>query len=411
MTTGGIEILAPAGDFERLRAAVDYGAHAVYLAGSEFGMRAGAANFCDEELAQAIEFAHSRGVKVYVTCNTIPRCNETDRLGDFLSFIAQAGADAAIIADIGVMRMAQRRAPGLAIHMSTQTGIANHEAANALYELGASRVVLAREMSCDEIAALRAKTPKELEIEVFVHGSMCVSFSGRCLLSNYLTGRDANRGECAQPCRWGYHLMEETRPGQYFPIFEDEKGTHILNSRDLCLINRIPELVSAGVSSFKIEGRAKSAYYTAVVTNAYRCAVEEYMKAPSPDFKTPEWLLDEVCTVSHREYSEGFFTGGEPGQALWSGGYIRDYEVAAIVEDYDGSVLTVSQRNKFCVGQTLEVIMPGIKPFSFIAESMTDADSNLIESAPHPTMTVKMPLASNPVPIIKGAIIRRRKNI
>ncbi len=403
---GAIEILAPAGDKERLCAALDYGADAVYLAGSEFGMRAGASNFSKDGLAEAIKLAHEKNVKVYVTCNTVPRCDEIERLKEFLAYLKEVGADAVIIGDIGVMRMAQRYAPGLDIHMSTQTGIANHEAANALYELGASRVVLARELSVQEIAHIRKNTPSDLEIEVFVHGSMCVSFSGRCLLSNYLTERDANRGECAQPCRWGFHLMEETRPGEYFPIFEDEKGTHILNSRDLCLIERIHELAEAGVTSFKIEGRAKSAYYTAVVTNAYRCAVNEYLKNPSPEFKTPQWLVEEVNKVSHREYSEGFFMGGEPGQAIWSGGYIREYEVAAVVEGYEDGILTVSQRNKFTKGQELEAIMPNEKLVTFTVEEMLDGESNPIESAPHPMMTVKIPMKTE-LPV--GAILRRCK--
>lgn len=406
MMNRNIEILAPAGDFERLRAALDYGAHAVYLAGNEFGMRAGATNFSNEELPMAVELAHSKGVKVYVTCNTIPRCDELDRLRDFLQFAAVCKIDALIIGDLGVFEMARRYAPNIPIHMSTQTGIANYETANVLHKMGASRVVLARELSCKEIEQIRKNTSEELEIEVFVHGSMCVSFSGRCLISNYLTNRDANRGECAQPCRWGYHLMEETRPGEYFPIFEDEKGTHILNSRDICLINRIPELVNCGVTSFKIEGRAKSSYYTAVVTNAYRCAVEEYLKNPSDDFVVPGWIADEVCKVSHREYSEGFFTGGHPGQAIWSGGYIREYEVAAIVEGYENGNLVISQRNKFLKGQVLEAIAPGIEPVSITVDEMFDSNGQPIESAPNPMMTVLIPTDKE---LCKGAILRRAK--
>ena len=267
-----MELLAPAGDFERLEAALAFGADAVYLAAKEFGMRAGPANFSPEELAAAVQAAHRKGTRVHMTCNTLPRVDELDRLPDLLRYAQQVGVDALIVADLGVMKLAQKYAPDVELHVSTQAGVVNHETARVFYEMGASRVVLARELSMDEIAQIRAKTPPKLELEAFVHGSMCVSFSGRCLLSNYLTGRDANRGDCAQPCRWSYRLVEEKRPGEYFPIEEDDRGTYILNSRDMCMIRHIPELQKAGISSLKIEGRAKSAYYVAVTVNAYRSA-------------------------------------------------------------------------------------------------------------------------------------------
>jgi len=267
-----IELLAPAGDMECLDYALMYGADAVYLAGTSFGMRSGANNFTADELKTAVNKAHQRDVQVYLACNIVARNNEIRQLPQFFETAADAGIDALIISDLGVMSMAKKYAPQIPIHISTQTGVANYETANMLHSMGASRVVLARELSFDEIIELRANIPAELEVEAFVHGSMCVSFSGRCLLSNYMTGRDANRGDCAQPCRWKYALMEQTREGEYFPVFEDERGTHVFNSRDMCMIEHIGLLDKAGISSFKIEGRAKSSYYVAVTTNAYRFA-------------------------------------------------------------------------------------------------------------------------------------------
>ncbi|MBO7682852.1 MAG: U32 family peptidase, partial [Clostridia bacterium] len=277
------ELLAPAGDRERLDAALLYGADAVYLGGQEFGMRAAPPNFSEEGLKEAVRDCHARGVRVHLTANTLPRNEELEKLPAFLERAKEAEIDALIIADVGVMKLAQKYAPGVDIHMSTQAGVVNYLTANTLYEMGAKRVVMARECSLEEIAEVRAKTPKDLEIEAFVHGAMCMSVSGRCLLSNYMTGRDGNRGECAQPCRWQYHLMEEKRPGEYFEITEEEHGTYFLNSKDMCLIEHIPELVDAGISAFKIEGRAKSAFYVAAATNAYRAAIDGFLKAPSMD--------------------------------------------------------------------------------------------------------------------------------
>ena len=398
-----VELLSPAGDIERLKCALMYGADAVYLAGTSFGMRAGANNFTHEQLAEGVRLAHSAGAKVYVTCNTIPRNDEIDALPDFLGKAAAAGVDAFIIADIGVMRLAQKYAPDVHIHISTQAGVANYATANEFYHMGASRVVLARELCFDEIAELRAKTPSALEIEAFVHGSMCVSFSGRCLLSSYMTGRDANRGDCAQPCRWKYYLTEEKREGQKFEIFED-KGTHILNSRDMCMIEYIPRLMECGITSFKIEGRAKSAYYTAAVTNAYRQAIDGYYAAPSPDYRPDEVILEELRKVSHREYSTGFYLGGEPGQVLGSGGYVREYMVAGMVEDCGGGVLTLSQRNKFRLGDTLDVMPPHAQPFLLPVTEMYDGEGHSIEAAPHAMMTVKIPYAGAAIP--KGSFVR-----
>lgn len=398
-----VELLAPSGDIERLKCAVMYGADAVYLAGTMFGMRAGANNFNHEQLVEGVKIAHGSGVKVYMTCNTIPRNDEINQLPEFLERAQEAGVDAFIIADIGVMRMAQKYAPKVHVHISTQAGIANYATANEFYNMGASRVVLARELCFDEIAELRAKTPGDLEIEAFVHGSMCVSFSGRCLLSSYMTGRDANRGDCAQPCRWKYYLTEEHREGQKFEIFED-KGTHILNSRDMCMIEYIPKLVECGITSFKIEGRAKSAYYTAAVTNAYRQAIDGYYANPSSDYKPSEIIMDELRKVSHREYSTGFYLGTEPGQVLSNGGYVREFKVAGMVEDCRDGMMILSQRNKFCIGDTLDIMPPKAQPFTIKVSEMYDEADNAIQSAPHATMTVKIPYTGEP--IAKGSFVR-----
>ncbi|MBE6753338.1 MAG: U32 family peptidase [Ruminococcaceae bacterium] len=399
------ELLAPAGSMESLRYALMYGADAVYLAGRSYGMRAGANNFDENELVSAAGLVHSFGKRLYLACNIVPRCHEMDGLAQWLAFAASAGVDAFIISDLGVMRTAQRVAPNVPVHISTQTGVANHETATMLHELGATRVVLARELPLSEIAELRAKTPSSLEIEAFVHGSMCVSFSGRCLISNYLTGRDANRGQCAQPCRWKYALVEETRPGQYMPVMEDERGTHILNSRDMCMIDHIPELLDAGITSLKIEGRAKSSYYTGVTVNAYRCVLD-HLAANGMDAPVPQWMTEEVCKVSHREYSTGFYFGDEPGQVYDNGGYVREYEVAAVVESCDGTTMTVSQRNRFCTGDLLEAVVPGRQPVEIAVTGMVNAEGEAIDAAPHPMMTVKLPCTES---FEAGVFLRRRK--
>ncbi len=366
-----IELLSPCGDFERLKLALKFGADAVYLAGEMFGMRTNPSNFCPDELKKAVELSHSLGKKVYLTCNTLPRNEEIEKLPEFLKYAQDIGIDAFIIADIGVMSMAKKYAPNVDIHMSTQVGIVNYQTANALYEMGAKRIVTARELSLDEIKTIRDKTPNDLEIEVFVHGAMCMSFSGRCILSDYMTHRDANRGDCAQPCRWKYHLVEETRQGQYFPINEEKNGTYIFNSRDLCMIEHIPELVNAGVDSFKIEGRAKSEYYTAIVTYAYRNAIDEYLKNPSDEFKPSQWILDEMEKMSHREYTTGFNFGPiENGQVTNTGGYIRNWDVCALFKDYSNGRLIVSQRNRFFEGDELEVVEPGKKPYKLVVEDL-----------------------------------------
>ncbi len=373
------EVLAPAGDMERLMAAVNFGADAVYLAGQAFGMRTAPNNFSEEEIVTAVKFAHKNGVKVYVTCNTLPHNDEVPELPEFIQRLAYAQVDAIIVADVGVLQLAKKYAPDVDVHISTQAGVVNYLTARAFYELGAKRVILARELTLEEIATIRAKTDAGLELEVFVHGSMCVSFSGRCLLSSYLTGRDANRGDCAQPCRWKYSLVEENREGQHFPIVEENGGAYILNSRDLCMINHIPEVINAGVTSLKIEGRAKSAYYVATTTNAYRNAVELCISGKPIE----PWIIDELEKISHREYSTGFFFGNEPGQIYSNGGYIRKYDVVAVCDGFSDEMAEITQRNKFSKGDTLDVLEPGHKPFEIKVEKILDQWGNELESAPH----------------------------
>ena len=378
--------------------ALHYGADAVYLAGTRFGMRASAGNFDDEQLRAAVKLAHAKGAAVHLTCNTLPREGELKSLPAFLESVQDAGVDALIIADLGVMELAEKYAPRLSRHVSTQLGVINSATARVLHSMGADRVVLARETPMADIYEIRANTPRTLEIEAFVHGAMCVSFSGRCLLSNYLTGRDANRGTCAQPCRWRYHLVEEKRPGEYFEISED-KGTFIMNSRDMCMIEHIPELISAGVSSFKIEGRMKSAYYAASMTNAYRHAIDCALS----DQPLPQIWLDEVGKVSHRPYCTGFYYG-DPGQHYAEASYFSDAEVCAVVESCDeagNAVLT--QRNRFCTGDALELLTNDAEPAAFTAGAMKNEMGEPIDATPHAMMRfeMKLPRACEPLSIVR----------
>lgn len=394
------ELLAPAGDMERLKMAVLYGADAVYLAGTSFGMRSFAGNFSPEELPKAVQYAHNHGVKVHVTVNTMPRNNELSGLPEHLERLNDCGVDALIVADLGVFRAAEKYAPRCERHISTQVSIANYNCANAWFELGAKRVVLARELSLEEIRTIRRNTPKELEIETFAHGAMCVSYSGRCLLSNYMTGRDSNRGACAQPCRYQYALMEEKRPGEYFPVFEDEKGTYIMNSRDMCMIDHIDDLMEAGVDCLKIEGRAKSAYYAAIVTGAYRHVIDDVAAGREVD---PIWR-DEVEHVSHRRYATGFFYG-QPGQYYQNSRYIRDWQVCAIVTDCDENGLaTLSLRNKFSAGDEVELVGPDLRPFPLKVPMMQDENGNMLEQPRNPQMVFKMQL---PHQVPAMSIVRR----
>ena len=397
-----MELLSPAGDMERLKMAVAYGADAVYLAGTAFGMRSFAGNFTPEELPLAVKYAHDRGVKVHVTVNTMPRNDEICHLPSYLEQLQDAGVDALIVADMGAFTLAGKYAPKCARHISTQQSIANYECAQAWYDLGASRVVLARELNLGEIAEIRQKVSPELEIETFGHGAMCVSYSGRCLLSNYMTGRDSNRGACAQPCRYQYALVEEKRPGEYFPVYEDEKGTYILNSKDMCTIDHLKELTDAGIDCIKIEGRAKSAYYAAIITGAYRHCLDDLAAGREID---PVWR-DEVDHVSHRIYSTGFYFG-QPGQYTENSRYIRQWQVCAIVESCDENGLALcSLRNKFTTGDELEVVGPDLRPFSLTVPMMKDTDGNDLESPRTPQMPfyIQLPKAVPPLTILRHSV-------
>ena len=382
------ELLAPAGDMERLKCAVKYGADAVYLGGTMFGMRTAASKFTYEALEEAVQYCHERNVKVYLTCNVLPRNSEIAFLPEFLERAQKANVDALIISDIGVLEYAKKYAPDTEIHISTQAGIVNYITANAFYNMGAKRIVTARELSMEEIAEISRNIPSDMDIECFVHGAMCVSFSGRCLISNYLVGRDSNRGDCAQPCRWKYRLVEETRPGIYFPVAEGDGGTYILNSKDMCMIEHIPELIKAGITSFKIEGSAKSEYYVSVVTNAYRAAIDAYFENPSDDFVPPQWILDEMRKVSYRDYCTGFYfdTPSKEANVSYEGGYKREWDVVAVVDKFENGVAYCTQRNRFFDGDELEAMKVGKSPERVVARNLKNDKGEIIEATNHPMM-------------------------
>ena len=399
------ELLCPAGDTERLEAALLFGADAVYLAGTHFGMRSAPANFTDEELSCAVDACHRQGKAVYVTCNILPRNGEIEQMPSYLRFLDDLRVDALIVADLGTMKLAQRYAPHCALHVSTQLGVVNYATAAMLHEMGASRVVLARELSMDEIAHIRAKTPRSLELEAFVHGAMCMSYSGRCLLSSYLTGRDGNHGDCAQPCRWKYELIEPSRPERPLTVDQEDNGTYLFNANDLCMIEYLPQLHRAGIGSLKIEGRAKAAYYVAGVTNAYRQALDGYRDSGfSPDYRLPAWLSHEPYTVSHRPYGTGFYFG-DPSQNTQSGGYVREYQAVAVVTGYEDGHLLLSQRNRFFKGDRLEALIPNEQPLSLSADILLNGDGQPIDSTPHPTMALRIPY-DRPLPA--GSYLRKR---
>lgn len=398
------ELLCPAGDITRLKCAVDFGADAVYFAGTEFGMRAGAENFNPDQMAEGIEYAHSRGVRAHITVNTLMHPDEMAALPDFIAVARDAGADAFIVTDLGAMKIVREVAPNAEIHASVQMGVVNAETACVLHEMGAKRIVVARELTLDEISKIRANTPKSLELEAFAHGAVCMSYSGRCLLSMYMTGRDANRGDCAQPCRWSYSLVEQKRPGELYDISETDKGSYILNANDMCMAEHISDMVKAGISSFKIEGRAKSHYYVAVTTNAYRGAIDAYMK--NPDLPVPTWVMDELNKISHRTYSTGFYFGRTPNmQTYENGGYIRDYAVAAVVEGYEDGLVIARLKNKFFRGTELDCLEPENAPFMVATDQLYDQTGAAIESAPHPMQIIKIPFERE---IKVGSLLRMK---
>ena len=402
------ELLSPAGDMSRLKAAVKFGADAVYLGGSIFSMRTAPENFSNEQLFAAVDYCHERGVKVYLACNVLARNEEFARLPKFLENAKNSGVDGLIISDLGVMDYAKKYAEGVEIHISTQAGVVNFASANVLYQMGARRIVPARELSLEEIAGIRANIPTDMDIECFIHGAMCVSFSGRCLISNYLVGRDSNRGDCAQPCRWKYSLVEETRPGMSFPIEQDGNGTYLFNSKDMCMIEHIPELIQAGVTSFKIEGRAKSEYYVSVITNAYRAALDAYKSNPTNDFQVDDWILDEMRKVSYRDYCTGFYfsSPSEDANISYKGGYNREWDVVAVVDKWEDGIAYCTQRNRFFEKDTLDVLEVGVKPFTIVAEELKNEAGETIESTNQAMMKFRFRCAE---PLSVGAILRKKR--
>ena len=401
------ELLSPAGDLERLRYAVCYGADAVYCGMPEFGMRSAPENFTPEQLAEGVLFAHARGRKVYLTLNTLPTNEEFRRLPDAIKAAVEAGVDAFIVADIGVLAACKKYAPDIDVHFSTQMGITNYGAATAAWEMGAKRVVLARELSLQDIAVIRDHTPPQLELEAFVHGAMCMSISGRCLLSNYMAGRDANRGQCAQPCRWKYYLSEEKRPGQYFEIGETSEGSYILNANDLCTAPFLDLICQAGVDSLKIEGRAKTFYYVASVTAAYRKALDAYLADPGCEqFDLPENVYEELDRTSHRHYSPGFYFGPDGAkQNPGSASYIRHWEFVGTVERWENGVAYCRQRGKWSLGETLEALAPDGSRIPLAPAWIRNAAGEAVDSTPHAMMEYSIPSAQE-LPAM--SLLRRR---
>ena len=399
------ELLAPAGNMEKLKMALLYGADAVYLGGKAFGLRAFGGNFTNEELQEAVDFAHKLGKKIYVTVNILPHNSDIAKLPAYLTFLNEIKVDAILVADLGVFTLAKEYAPDVELHISTQANNTNWAAVNAWAELGASRVVLAREMSLEEIKEIREKC--SVELEMFVHGAMCISYSGRCLMSNYLTGRDANRGSCAQPCRWNYALVEEKRPGQYFPVLEDERGTYIFNSKDMCLLPYLPDVIASGVDSLKIEGRMKSVHYAASVVKAYREAIDSYFAAPEQFEVKKEWV-EELDKVSHRAYTTGFYYGRptEKDQIYGTSSYTQTSDFVGLVLDYDEKTgfATVEQRNNMKVGQEIEIFQPHLAGYRQILQEMYNDEGEAIQVAPHPQQIVKIRVDK---PVEPYGILRR----
>ncbi len=403
-----VELLAPAGNLEKLKMAIIYGADAVYLGGEEFGLRANADNFTRDQLIEALDFAHSRGKKVYVTMNIIPHNDDFPAMPNYIRSLTELGVDAIILSDPGVYALVKEISPNIEIHLSTQANNTNYMSAKFWYDQGVKRIVLARELSIKEMGEIRKNIPSDLELEIFIHGAMCISYSGRCLLSNYMTGRDSNRGLCAHPCRWQYHLVEEKRPGEYFPVYENERGTFIFNSRDLCMIEYLPQIINAGITSLKIEGRMKSAYYVATVVKAYRQALDSYYEMGS-DYKFDAKWLEEVSKASHREFSTGFYfeKPSSETQIYNTSSYIRDYDFIGLVLEYDSStgIAKIEQRNRMFVNEEIEVVNPAGDFFVQTIDSMKNIDGEAIESAPHPQMIVYMPMKQA---IVQYTMLRRK---
>ncbi len=396
-----VELLAPAGDLEKLKTAIDYGADAVYLGGESFGLRTASKNFSIDKIEEGVKYAHERSKKVHVTLNIVPHNEDLVGLEDYLKDLYRIGVDAVIVSDPGIFSVIQRTVPELEVHLSTQASATNYETIMFWYGLGIRRVVLARELSIEEIKDIVARVPEDLEIEAFVHGAMCISYSGRCLLSNYMTGRDANRGDCSHACRFKYNIVEEKRPGEFFPVYEDENGTFIMNSKDLCMLPYVKELIEAGIKSFKIEGRVKSAYYVATVVRSYRKALDEYYKDPE-NYKYDESWLDEIKKASYRDFTTGFYFGkpDETAQLYESTSYIRDYDFVGLVLDYDEEtkMATIEQRNRIFTGDEIEVFGPNRDFFTQKIEKMWNDKGEEIDVAPHAQQKIRIKMAEDVVP-------------
>lgn len=403
-----IELLAPAGNLNRLKIALAYGADAVYAGGDSFSLRVRAKNFTDEELAEGIRYTHSLGKKFYLALNVIPHNEDIDTLIKYIKEVKELKPDAFIISDLGAFNIAKQYAPEIPIHISTQANNVNYMTVDSWHKMGAERVVLARELSFDEVKTIREKTSPDLELEAFVHGAMCISYSGRCLLSGYMTGRESNSGDCAHPCRWNYTLMEEKRPGEHFPVYENDRGTFIFNSKDMCMIEYIPELINSGVTSFKIEGRVKTEYYVATVVGAYRRAIYAYLENPENYCFNPKWL-EELSKVSNRGYTTGFWLGkpDENSQNTTDGGYIRTYDLAALFVKNENGKCVFTQKNKISVGDTVEVMSPGREPFSYVVNAIWDETDEKVESVPHPMQTFKLDLG---VDLPDFSMLRKKTN-
>ena len=404
-----VELLAPAGDFEKLKIAVEYGADAVYFGGEMFSLRAGAGNMTVEQIREAVRYAHERNVRCHLALNVYAHNEDIRPLQEYLKEIRDIPLDAYIVSDPAVMQLLREEIPEAEIHLSTQANMTNYVTANYWRKQGVKRLVLARELTLEEIRQIRENLPADTELESFVHGAMCISYSGRCLLSNFMTGRDANRGACAHPCRYKYRLEEEKRPGEYWPVDEDDRGTYIFNSKDLCMLEHLPELISAGIDSFKIEGRMKSIFYIAHVIKAYRTAIDAYYQDPEGYAYDPEWA-EEMCKASHREFTTGFYFRKPTGedQEYLTSDYVREYSFVGLVKDYDtaSGIATVEQRNKMELGDTIEVFGPKAGYFTQKLEYMTDEEGEPLRSAPHPQQILKIKMAQ---PVAEMFMLRKEK--
>ena len=405
------ELLVPASSLEVLQVAVIFGADAVYIGGEAFGLRAKAKNFSKEDMSEGVRFAHEHGVKVYVTANILAHNQDLEGVRKYFEELREIGPDALIISDPGVYQIAKEVCPEIERHISTQANNTNYGTYQFWYQMGAKRVVTARELSLEEIREIRSRIPEDMEIETFIHGAMCISYSGRCLLSNYLTGRDSNQGACTHPCRWKYSVMEESRPGEYFPVYENERGTFIFNSKDLCMIEHIPDLINAGIDSFKIEGRMKTALYVATVARTYRKAIDDYLKDPALYEENMSWYQEQISNCTYRQFTTGFFYGKptQEAQIYDNNTYIKEYTYLGIVgETNEEGKYCISQRNKFSVGEQIEVMKPNGDNIEATVKSIQHEEGNQMESAPHPKQILYIDLG---IKLDRYDILRRKEPV